>query len=152
MNDSSENTKTMRAIFIDAVNRKVEAVQIENELHTFYKKIGCVIVQSVAIHDALALLCDEEGRLRDWSMGFRVGQGPTIIAGNALIVGVDDNDDFTECRVPVSLIAPYIEFIDLKKNPLPPPKIGIAFIEEELNEENINRARLAAQRNLEEQE
>ena len=30
----------MRAIFIDAVDRKVEEVQIENELEAFYSKSG----------------------------------------------------------------------------------------------------------------
>ena len=29
----------MRAIFINAVDRKVEEIQIENELHAFYERI-----------------------------------------------------------------------------------------------------------------
>ena len=39
----------MRAIFIDAVNRKVEEVQIENDLKAFYAKIGCEMIQLVPL-------------------------------------------------------------------------------------------------------
>ena len=35
----------MRAIFIDAVGRKVEEVQIENDLEAFYSKIGYEIIE-----------------------------------------------------------------------------------------------------------
>ena len=35
----------MRAIFINAVDRKVEEVQIENKLQAFYDKIGCEMIQ-----------------------------------------------------------------------------------------------------------
>ena len=34
----------MRAIFINAVDRKVEEIQIENELHAFYERIGCDMI------------------------------------------------------------------------------------------------------------
>ena len=34
----------MRAIFINAVGRKVEEVEIENELEAFYNKIGCEMI------------------------------------------------------------------------------------------------------------
>ncbi len=39
----------MRAIFINAVGRTVEEVQIENKLEAFYEKIGCEMVQVLQI-------------------------------------------------------------------------------------------------------
>ena len=35
----------MRAIFINTVDRKVEEIQIYNELHAFYERIGCDMIQ-----------------------------------------------------------------------------------------------------------
>ena len=31
----------MNAIFINANEQKVEAIEIENDIHAFYNKIGC---------------------------------------------------------------------------------------------------------------
>ena len=39
----------MRAIFINAVDRKVEEVEIENKLEAFYEKIGCEMVEPIAL-------------------------------------------------------------------------------------------------------
>ena len=39
----------MRAIFINAVDRKVEEVQIENNLEAFYEKIGCEMIEVLQI-------------------------------------------------------------------------------------------------------
>ena len=75
----------MRAIFINAVDRKVEEIQIENELHAFYERIGCDMIQCIDVGESNLLVCDEEGRLRDWKVGFR-WPGSEGIAGNALLV------------------------------------------------------------------
>ena len=78
----------MRAIFINAVDRKVEEIQIENELHAFYERIGCDMIQCIDVGESNLLVCDEEGRLRNWKVGFR-WPGSEGIAGNALLVCVD---------------------------------------------------------------
>ena len=39
----------MRAIFINAVDQKVEEIQIENELHAFYERIGCDMIQCLDV-------------------------------------------------------------------------------------------------------
>ena len=48
----------MRAIFINAVDRKVEEIQIENELHAFYERIGCDMIQYIDIGESHLLVCD----------------------------------------------------------------------------------------------
>ena len=141
----------MKAVFINAMERKVEAVNIENELHTIYKQLGCDMIQCIDIGENHTLICDEEGRLRDWAMGFKLA-GPTVIAGNALIVATTEDGDFADCQAPQCLFSRNVEFVDLKEHPLPPPKIGMAFIDGDLTEENIEKARAAAQRDLERQE
>ena len=132
----------MRAIFINAVDRKVEEIQIENELHAFYERIGCDMIQCLDVGVNHVLVCDEEGRLRNWKGGFR-WPGSEGIAGNALLVCVDENDDFTDARVPKRLIERDIKFLDLEKTPLPPPAFGCAFIPD-LSPESIEAARVGA--------
>ena len=132
----------MRAIFINAVDRKVEEIQIENELHAFYKRIGCDMIQCLDAGANHVLICDEEGRLRNWKVGFR-WPGSEGIAGNALLVCVDGNDDFTDAKVPGILIERNIKVLDLEKAPLPPPAFGCAFIPD-LTPESIEAARAEA--------
>ena len=125
----------MRAIFINAVDRKVEEIQIENELHAFYERIGCDMIQCIDVGESNLLVCDEEGRLRNWKVGFR-WPGSEGIAGNALLVCVDKND-----------IERNIKFLDLEKTPLPPPAFGCAFIPD-LTPESIEAARAEAMHDL----
>ena len=136
----------MRAIFINAVDQKVEEIQIENELHAFYERIGCDMIQCVDVGESNLLVCDEEGRLRNWKVGFR-WPGSEGIAGNALLVCVDKNDDFTDAKVPKILIERNIKFLDLEKTPLPPPAFGCAFIPD-LTPESIEAARAEAMHDL----
>ena len=139
----------MKAIFIDAVNRKVTNINVENELHAFYRQIGCEMIQCIDLGENHTLICDEEGKLRDWTMGFKLA-GPTVIAGNALIVATTEDGDFADCQAPLCLFSRNVEFVDLTKHPLPPPKIIMVPIEGSLTEENIEKAKARAMRQMEE--
>ena len=43
----------MKAIFIDAANKTVTGIEIENDLQAMYDKIGCLLVQVVEYRDEL---------------------------------------------------------------------------------------------------
>ena len=58
----------MNAIFINVHDRTVSPVEIENDLHAMYDKIGCEIVQTVPYKKEI-LVCDEEARLKPWDAG-----------------------------------------------------------------------------------
>ena len=137
----------MRAIFINAVDRKVEEIQIENELHAFYERIGCDMIQCLDVGANHVLVCDEEGRLRNWKVGFRWPKSEGI-AGNALVVRDNGDGDFTDSNLPVELFEIAVEFLNLKKHPLPPPACGFA-IATDLSPEGIAKARQEAQKDLE---
>lgn len=137
----------MRAIFINAVGRKVEEVQIENKLEAFYEKIGCEMIEPIALGRKFVMIVDEEGKCRDWKAGFRLGDAEGI-AGNALIVCEKSNGDFTDCRLPAGLIAGMTQFLDLEKTPLPPPAFGFAAITD-LSPASIEKARAEALHDLE---
>ena len=137
----------MRAVFINAVDRRVEEIEIENKLEAFYARIGCEMIQILHLGSKFLLVVDEEGLLRSWKVGFRLGNAEGI-AGNALIVCEKSNGDFTDCRLPAGLIAGMTEFLDLEKTPLPPPAFGIAMLTD-LRPESIEKARAEALRDLE---
>ncbi|MBQ6599491.1 MAG: hypothetical protein IJH79_18240 [Lentisphaeria bacterium] len=137
----------MRAIFINAVGRKVEEVQIENKLQAFYDKIGCEMIQILHLGGPHIAVVDEEGLLRNWKAGFRFPKSQGI-AGNALIVCEDEMGEFTDAKAPVELFQICTEFLDLTKTPLPPPAFGIAVIEN-LSPESIEKAQAEALRDLE---
>jgi len=137
----------MRAIFINAVARKVEEVQVENELQAFYDKIGCETIQILRIGGTHIAIVDEEGRLRDWKAGFRFPKSEGI-AGNALIVCKDEDGNFTDAKAPVELFQLCAQFLDLTKTPLPPPQFGFAVITE-MTPEGIAKARAEAMNDME---
>ena len=137
----------MRAIFIDAVGRKVEEVQIENELEAFYSKIGCEMIELLHIGGTHIAIVDEEGLLRTWKVGFRFPKSEGI-AGNALIVCEKPDGDFTDANAPVELFQICTQFLNLEKTPLPPPAFGIAILTD-LRPESIEKARAEAMSDLE---
>ena len=137
----------MRAVFINAVDRKVEEIEIENKLEAFYAKIGCEMIEILHIGGRHIAIVDEEGRLRNWKVGFRFPKSEGI-TGNALIVCEKSNGDFADAKAPVELFQICTEFLDLEKTPLPPPAFGIAMLTD-LRPESIEKARAEALRDLE---
>jgi hypothetical protein len=123
--DAASGKENMRAIFIDAVNRKVEEVQVENELHAFYEKIVCDMIEIIHLGGEHLMVVDEEGCLRNWEVGFRLPKSEGI-AGNALVVRDNGDGDFTDSNLPVELFEIAVQFLNLKKHPLPPPACGFA--------------------------
>ena len=105
------------------------------------------MIEALRLGRNFVMIVDEEGKLRDWKVGFRLGDAEGI-AGNALIVCEKSNGDFTDCRLPAGLIAGMTQFLDLEKTPLPPPAFGIAILTD-LRPESIAKARAEAMRDLE---
>lgn len=137
----------MRAVFINAVDRRVEEIEIENKLEAFYARIGCEMIEILHIGGRHIAIVDEEGCLRNWKVGFRFPKSEGI-AGNALIVCEKSNGDFADAKAPVELFQICTEFLDLEKTPLPPPAFGIAMLTD-LRPESIEKARAEALHDLE---
>ena len=144
---AASGKENMRAIFIDAVNGKVEEIQVENELHAIYQQLGCNMIEVVPLGNDFLLICDEEGRLRDLKVGFRLADGEGI-AGNGLIVCDNGSGDFTDSRIPAGVVECITTFLDLEKEPLPPPACGFA-VAASISPKDIDKARQEAQKNFE---
>jgi len=111
----------MNAIFIDAKNKTVSLIEVENDLQAMYDKIGCLLVQTVPFAGE-NIVCDEEGRLKRWTAGFELGDWR--IVGNALIVGDTEDGDFADTSLSVDAIMEQIRFLGAAA-PLPPPEFRV---------------------------
>ena len=111
----------MKAIFINVHDRTVSPVEIENDLHAMYDKIGCLLVHTVPFAGE-NIVCDEEGRLKRWTAGFELGDWR--IVGNALIVGDTEDGDFADTKLSAEAIMEQIRFFG-EDEPLPPPEFRV---------------------------
>ena len=107
----------MKSIFIDAKNKTVSLIEIENDLQALYDKIGCLLVQTVPFAGE-NIVCDEEGRLKPPTAGFKLGSWR--IVGNALIVGDTEDGDFADTNRTAEEIARQIRFFGTEEK-LPEP-------------------------------
>ena len=107
----------MKAIFIDAKNRTVSMIEVENDLQAMYDKIGCLLVQTVS-WDGEVIVCDEEGRLKPWTAGFQLGDWR--IVSNALIVAEDEEGDFADTKLDAADVEQQIRFFGAEE-PMPEP-------------------------------
>jgi hypothetical protein len=112
----------MRAILIDAVNRRISEVEIGKGISDIYKHIGC---ETFAVGGNFnednnlldSLLVDDEGLLQPDKPIFTFSPpGWTAqkeFAGNGLITGVDyNNGESVSCRIPLFDLATYVEWTD----------------------------------------
>ena len=107
----------MNAIFINVHDRTVSPVEIENDLHAMYDKIGCNLVQTVPYENEI-IVCDEEARLKPWDAGFQLDEWR--IVSNAFIVAEDEDGEFTDTKRNATDIAEQIRFFGAEE-PMPEP-------------------------------
>lgn len=141
--------KNIKAVFINAHERTVTDVEIPHTLHAIYETIGCSVIEIVNIGGKHLLIVDEEGRLKKQTVGFKLPKMPGI-AGNALVVCHDEDGDFADVRAPRALFEICVDFLDLKKHPLPPPTCTLTPIKV-LTPAGIAKARKEAERAMKEQ-
>ncbi len=111
----------MNAIFINAGERSVTAIELENNLQAMYDIIGCRLIQVVEYRDDL-IVCDEEARLKPWDHGFELADWK--ICGNALILGENDDGDFAGTKLTAEDVAKDIRFFGREER-MPEPAIHV---------------------------
>ena len=111
----------MKALVINASEHSVAAIEIENDLHAMYDKIGCRLVELVEYRDEL-IVCDEESRLKQWEHGFALGDWR--ICGNALILGEDEEGDFAATKLTAEDVTKEIRFFGTEEK-MPEPEIHV---------------------------
>lgn len=63
-----------------------EVITIENNIQTFYKIIGCSMVETIILSDTAFIMIDEEGKLKSNPVGNRRFRND-IIVGTMIIAG-----------------------------------------------------------------
>lgn len=102
----------MKAIFIDAKNKTVSEVEIENKLQTIYDQIGngCNFVQCVPFDKSKdrLIICDEEVVMRG-GVDFGFSTDYYDICGNALVCLMGD-EEWTDCDLTPEQVEQQISF------------------------------------------
>jgi hypothetical protein len=87
---------TIRAIFIDTVNRVIEEIHIEPELAVYYRLINCRAVDFIPLENGDTFYLDDEGLLQeDGQVFFQYSDYVQPFAGNAIVVGTRYTDEGT---------------------------------------------------------
>ena len=87
-------------IFIDAHGRDVCNVAVRDELSCYYDLIGCDLIDIVRAkigESTVAIVCDDEGKLRDNPVITGV-VGTTIFVGSLFICAIDSRGEFRSLK------------------------------------------------------
>ena len=143
----------MKAIFINAAEKTVTEINMENSLRAFYEQLQCRLIQIVPLGEKQLLILDEEGRCRKKTPGhFRFKGHSMVLTGHALVVS-ERGEDFGDARVSAEQIRELLEFPDLSEDELPKPKLVLVLIGvDELTAEGIAKAKKEACRKLAEED
>lgn len=93
----------MRAIKIDPVNRRVEAIDTKADLADLYRLIECHLVEAVYLGDDQVLWLDEEGLLHEPTKPFFAFRGheDRPFCGHGIILGSNEGENIdTTLSVP----------------------------------------------------
>jgi len=92
--------KTIRAILIDAENRKIELIDIEPGLPSIYKTIKVEMIEAAYLPDGKHhLYIDEEGMINNTQHGFWMkGMGQPFF-GNGIIFSSDEEGNDTGATI-----------------------------------------------------
>lgn len=81
----------MKGILIDVYNENVRMVEIDdkNVLQSWYKHIGCSMVEPVDINSHDSIMVDEEGLLSLTNESKFFSYNGNALCGNGLVVGIN---------------------------------------------------------------
>jgi hypothetical protein len=98
----------IKVIKIDAHAFDVEEIIIENNLESYYKEIGCELVDRVAYDYNNDIVLDDEGLLKGETHFFSIDGN--MYAGNALIMSVNNKGEWDNHSVDINEIKEKISF------------------------------------------
>jgi len=103
---------TMKAILIDVITQEVKEVEHDNTLQNIYGLIDCRVFDVVRIDDVNSIFVDDEGILKD-NLYFQYSGSNGIfqLAGNGLILGVDDEGNSISPTLTVEDVKSKVNFL-----------------------------------------
>ncbi len=109
--------KTVRVVFIDAFNKRLEEHDIKPELEEYYRLLGCDCIESFVrtpkgFDEAAFIYIDEVGGFKDQSRFIvRTEHGNQMLSGNGVLIGEPDEEgEETDCKWSLEDVRKFIGF------------------------------------------
>ena len=109
----------MKAILIDAYNKKIKEVTLDvskDMLDQYHEHIKCdtmTVAHYINNHDAI--LVDDEGLLKSPRHFFHYTDGHQPFAGNGLILGIDKQGETEECNISLKEVKENVSFYSFQE-------------------------------------
>ena len=102
----------MKAILIDVKTQEIKEVEYDNTLQNIYDLIDCRAFDLVRIDDVNSIFVDDEGILKD-NLYFEYSGSENVfkLAGNGLILGVDDEGNSISPTLTVEDVEGKVNFL-----------------------------------------
>ena len=104
---------TMKAILIDVYEKEIREVDYDGTLDFIYFNLACGTFDVVRIDDVNGIFVDDEGLLRQNQLYFEYPSSNGIfqLAGNGLILGVDDEGNSISPTLTVEDVKSKVNFL-----------------------------------------
>lgn len=86
-----DEEKKIKGILIDSTNRTITEVEFVPKLESYYRLIGCDLIDCVQYDEHHDVVVDDEGLLKEPTNFFKIDSYDGLLAGNGIIVGVDED-------------------------------------------------------------
>ena len=105
----------MKALLIDVKNQEVTEVEHDDTLESIYNHINCRTFDVVRIDDVNSIYIDDEGLFVEDQLYFKyIGTTDSVsLAGNGLILGVDDEGETIEPTLTLEHVKSKVSFLPL---------------------------------------
>ena len=102
----------MKAILIDVKTQEIKEVEHDNTLQNIYDLIDCRAFDLVRIDDVNSIFVDDEGILKDnLYFEYPSSNGIFQLAGNGLILGVDDEGNSISPTLTIEDVKSKVSFL-----------------------------------------
>ena len=101
----------MKAILIDAYNKQVKAVEIDDGIQPIYDLVKCESFECVVMENEETVYVDEEGLLNGTSVGFKLEGCPQPLMGNGLILGTNEEGASIDTALTAEEISGRVTFV-----------------------------------------
>jgi hypothetical protein len=102
----------MKAILINSIEQTVTEIEYSGNWRDISKLIGCDLFTVVNMGKGDTIFVDDEGLLKDPQYFFKLDTYRSLLAGNGLILGSDDEGESIACKVTVEEMRSRISFIN----------------------------------------
>lgn len=104
----------MKAIFIDAENREVTEVEIENSLKAYYALLDCDMIEAATyLPNEDCIYVDEEGLYSGKDSFFTIEGGHQPFIGSGLVVGTSEDGETVSASTTLEEVKAKVKFLSL---------------------------------------